>query len=189
MGRLSVGVAPCSRRPLDAGRCCGLRGCNIRPPSIHPHLAIKMPHKLFVLCASGQVLPSMVLLGRARALRACDTTTHPCAWVAWCVRALGFCPGAASLEGVEGVLARYQAREQTALGGSATRWTASCPLFNFGTTTRRRVAISVRIRRNQGSCVSACQHARIGDHAGSNTQCANTRVTPANTRLFGPSPP
>ena len=104
MGRLSVGVAPCSRRPLDAGRCCGLRGCNIRPPSIHPHLAIKMPHKLFVLCASGQVLPSMVLLGRARALRACDATTHPCAWVAWCVRALGFCPGAASLEGLKGCL-------------------------------------------------------------------------------------
>ena len=24
----------------------------------------------------------------------------------------------------------------TALGGGATRWTASCPLFNFDTTTR-----------------------------------------------------
>ena len=108
MGRLSVGGAPCSRRPLDAGRCCGLRGCHIRPPSI-PSRSKCLTNFLF--CAWGQVLPSMVLLGRARALRACGATTHPCAWVAWCMKALGFCPGEASLRAVGGVLARYQARE------------------------------------------------------------------------------
>ena len=112
MGRLSVGVAPCSRRPLDAGRCCGLRGCDFRPPSVRPNLAFKMSHKLFILCAWDQVPPSMVPLGRARALRVCGATTHPCMWVAWCMQALELCPVAASLRAVGGVLARYQAREQ-----------------------------------------------------------------------------
>ena len=77
MGRLSDGVAPRRRRPLDAGRCCGLRGCNVRPPSVRSRLAFKMSHKLLFLCAWGQVPPSMILSGRAGALRACGATIHP----------------------------------------------------------------------------------------------------------------
>ena len=55
MGRLSDGVAPRRRCPLDAGRCCGLRGCNVRPPSVRFHLAFEMSQTFVFMCL-GQVV-------------------------------------------------------------------------------------------------------------------------------------
>ena len=96
--------------PGGAAGCAGATFARLRSASTS--LSKYLTNFCFYVPGSGCVPPSMVLSGRARALRACGATIHPYTWVAWCMQALELCPGVASLEAVGEVLSRYQAREE-----------------------------------------------------------------------------